>query len=227
MAGSEAIDSKENVSGNAVVGVSFYNPKDSFNPDAIYVYFKEPVDVSLGTQLTTVDGRYIGSFGPTDKSELVEKWRILNLTLKKDGRPVNRGFLAPYGVSEEIAMLVTDGSGQAYPLRWGSPCGLNSIRIQINAEGADAYYVKYYEETQEQKQKQKLEACTPASSESSFKFDHNCDVSLLDLSKMDVFQIIRKRGATYEKPISIKIIVPDTLAEIESHPGCPIAPEPL
>jgi hypothetical protein len=234
MAGREAIDSKENVSGNAVVGVSFFNPDDSFNPDAIYVYFEKPVDSSLRTQLTTVDGRYIGSFEPPNNSEPAEGWRILTLTvtegseprtMKEDSEavPVNRRFLAAYDVSEALAMLVSDTDNRIYPLRWGSPCALNSIRIRVNAEGADAYYVKYDKDAK----KQKLEPCKPVSSGSSFKFDHNCDVSLLDISKMDVFQVIRKRGATYEKPIPIKIEVPDTLAEIQSHPNCPIAPKLL
>ena len=69
MEGSQAIDSKENVSGNAVVGVSFYKSGDGFNPDAIYVYFEERISKILGTQLTTVDGRYIGSFKPPKASE--------------------------------------------------------------------------------------------------------------------------------------------------------------
>ena len=215
MTGTEAIDPKETISGNAVVGISFYREDDRFNPDNVYVYFTAPVGETLGTQLTTVDGRYVASFEPTKTPGPVEHWRKLNLTVK-DGGSVNQRFLAGYDSSDEVAMLVSDEDGHAYPVRWGSACPLDSIRIRINAEGADAYFVQYDVATK----KQKLAKCTPASSGSSFKYDHNCDVRLVDISKMKEFQIIRKRGATYEKPIPVAINVPTTLQDIQSSAKC-------
>ena len=106
----------------------------------------------------------------------------------------------------EIAILVTDSGNpkKLFPVRWGNACATGHVRIRVNAEGADAYVVSFKE-----KPKGALARCIAASDKSQFKFDYNCDMRLEDMQKLKVLQVIRKRVATYEKPIPISLVAFD------------------
>lgn len=222
MDGFENVDPKERISGAATVGINYFKNGDEFNPNAIFVYFADTPVSQLTTQLTTVDGRYIAEFttaGITveDGAILEGHWRHLKLNLE-DQVPLNTDFLKRnYNQDSEIAMLVSDGGNKAFPVRWGSPCATDYVRIRVNTEGADAYVVSFEDRD---KEKGKLVRCDPASAKSQFKFDHFCDMHLQDIDNLDNVQIIRKRGATYEKAISVNISVPPNKDLANSSDQC-------
>ena len=207
MLGEETIDPKERISGNAAVGINFVGL--AANDDAsgkkigsVYAYFYDEPVAPLRTQLTTVDGRYFAEFDTSFSGNLKGKWANLRLKLRTD-RPLSTEFLEQnYDRDREIAILVTDSSSpkKFYPVRWGDPCATDLIRIRVNAEGADAYVVSFQD-----KPKGALSRCSEASAKSQFKFDYNCDMRLQDIQKLKTLQVIRKRGATYEKPIPITL----------------------
>jgi len=205
MQGIEQIDSKERISGNAVVGFSMNC--DDFDPSSVHVFTGTGSrTVELTTRLTTVDGRYV--FNATLPKREISGW--YRLDLKKivqpndEVVPLDAEFLKNYS-REQIALLVVDGDGdgRVYPVHCGCEGNLNVIRIQVNAEGADAYYPDLSGD------KPTLKSCNRIQESSNFKFDHSCDVSSADVKKVDdTFPIIRKRGATVAKPVTIKTEIP-------------------
>lgn len=217
MVGDESIDPKERISGHAAVGINFVLPDvdggtrktAKFNINAVYAYFNDEPVAPLQTQITTVDGRYFAEFATSHSSSLKGRWAKLELTLKTK-QPLSTGFLNQnYDRDTEIAILVTDSSKpkKSFPVRWDSPCATDHVRIRVNAEGADAYVVSFKE-----KPKGALARCSEASDKSQFKYDYNCDMRLEDIRKLTVLQVIRKRGASYEKPIPISLAAIDKKA---------------
>jgi len=222
MTGIEKIDSKERISGNAVVGFSFSENCDEFDPRSIHVYTGiGPETVKLTTMLTTVDGRYV--FSATQSEVTIGGWYRLDLKNKmteSGGKvvPLNTAFLAQYR-DEQIAFLVTDSRGRFYPVHCGCQGNLEEIRIQVNAEGADAYYPDLSGD------KPTLKSCNRVQESSNFKFDHFCDVSSADVKKVDdTFPIIRKRGATIAKPVTIKTEIPALNKNQEIYSPCAAEP---
>lgn len=211
MVGDETIDPKERISGDAAVGINFILPGDmggsgekaEFDTAAVYAYFYDEPVAPLTTQLTTVDGRYFAEFDTSYNGSLKGKWANLQLTLRNE-QPLSTDFLKEnYDPGQEIAILVTDSGNpkKSFPVRWGTNCATDDIRIRVNAEGADAYVVSF-----KGKPKGSLTRCVAASEKSQFKFDYNCDMRLEDMQRLKVLQVIRKRGATYEKPIPISLV---------------------
>jgi hypothetical protein len=203
MRGIEKIDSKERISGNAVVG--FSKNCDDFDPSSVHVFTGTgSKTVELTTRLTTVDGRYI--FNATLPKTKISGWYRLDLKkeITESGDEVarlNTTFLDDYR-DEQIALLVVDGDGRVYPVHCSCQSNLEAIRIQVNAEGADAYYPQLVEN------KRALKACTRVQKSSNFKFDHYCDLKFEDIDKVETFPIIRKRGATIANRITIKTEIP-------------------
>jgi len=213
MEGPEKIDAKERISGNAVVGLKFQEVCDPFDPEDIHVYLGRPAThsstmVELTTQLTTVDGRYV--FGAKKRDVTPDNgWHRLDLRKKpreqdEDGS-LDKKFLEKYK-GEQWAILVSDETGRVYPVRCGCPNELKKIRIQVNAEGADAYFPQLLDG------KRKLAPCTRVERGSNFKFDHYCDLELQDINGVEKFPIIRKRGATFDKRIDIQTLIPEELS---------------
>lgn len=214
MEGEEVLDPKERISGDAAVGINFITPgkrggggkKSGLQLDAVYAYFYDAPHGILQTTLTTVDGRYFAEFETSYSGIRKDDWAKLTLT-RKDGQPLNTDFLEQnYDKDREIAILVTDSStpAKSFPVRWGEPCATDEVRIRVNAEGADAYVVRFVEKAGG-KRKGALARCTEASEKSRFKFDYNCDMQLADMLELETLQVIRKRGSTYEKPIPIAL----------------------
>jgi hypothetical protein len=214
MKGEETLDPKERISGDAAVGINFILPgngggsgkKSKLELDAVYAYFYDEPHGVLQTTLTTVDGRYFAEFETSDSGIRKDDWAKLTLT-RKDGQPLNTEFLEQnYDKDREIAILVTDSStpAKSFPVRWGEPCATDEVRIRVNAEGADAYVVRFVENSGG-KRKGALARCSEASDKSRFKFDYNCDMRIEDMQDLKALQVIRKRGSTYEKPIPIAL----------------------
>lgn len=214
MEGEETLDPKERISGDAAVGINFILPgngggsgkKSGLQLDAVYAYFYDEPHGVLQTTLTTVDGRYFAEFETSYSGNLKNDWAKLTLT-RKDGQPLNTDFLERnYDKDREIAILVTDSSkpAKSFPVRWGEPCATDKVRIRVNAEGADAYVVRFVEKPGGNR-KGTLARCAEASDKSQFKFDYNCDMQLADIAELETLQVIRKRGSTYEKPIPIAL----------------------
>lgn len=219
MEGEETLDPKERISGDAAVGISFVVPdhqggsgkKPEFDIGVVYAYFYEKPLGLLQTTLTTVDGRYFAEFETSASSIRKDNWAELTLKLK-GGKPLSKRFLEDnYDRDREIAILVTDSGDpdkdiakKSFPVRWGRPCATDEIRIRVNAEGADAYVVRFLEESNG-KRKGALARCDEASDKSRFKFDYNCDMRIEDMQELKALQVIRKRGSTYEKPIPIAL----------------------
>jgi hypothetical protein len=231
MKGTEIIDPKERISGGALVGINFLDTKTKFDPNAVFVSFDiEPCGV-IKTQLTTVDGRYIftAQNGPENRPNLTIKPVKVDLEHTdrddKDGRPLNAKFLDDnynkLREDREIAVLVTDEKDRAFPVRWGPGGSTSTLRIRVNAEGADAYFITYENKNDGEDDKPHLEKCDEASENSQFKFDHICDMRWQDVEdivkKGGEVQIIRKRGATYESPIPIKVAIPESGPESGSE----------
>jgi len=215
--GKQTIDAKEIISGGAVVGINFLKENDELDPSAVYVYFNTEPNGDLQTSLTTVDGRYVYQAATTlPEGSKQGLWGQLQLTQNK-GKPLNTGFLTKYNESREVAILVTDsGTSQeervSFPVRWGSKCATETVRIRVNAEGADAYFI-----SRKDSDSGKLVRCDKASDSSQFKFDHNCDMRSQDvkfLAQLGNLQIIRKRGATYDDAIPINIAASDMEAAL-------------
>lgn len=214
MEGEETLDPKERISGDAAVGINFILPgggsgsgkNSELELDAVYAYFYDEPHGVLQTTLTTVDGRYFAEFETSYSGIRKDDWAKLTLT-RKDGQPLNTDFLEQnYDKDREIAILVTDSStpAKSFPVRWGEPCATDEVRIRVNAEGADAYVVRFVENPGG-KPKGALARCDEASDKSQFKFDYNCDMQLTDMLQLETLQVIRKRGSTYEKPIPIEL----------------------
>jgi hypothetical protein len=202
---------------------------DEFDPESIYVYFGVKPKNPITTKLTTVDGRYFFSAETNETPPIPEKgWR--QLTLKKvvlknkvddEPIPINAPFLEKnYNKDgedrdKEIALLVSEkrddaeGEIRLFPARWGGKQEETGyLRIRVNAEGADAYYIRLEDGN---KDKGKLLPCDKASEKSQFKYDHICDMYWRDvqtLAENGLIQIIRKRGATFETPITFSIAAP-------------------
>lgn len=212
MLGEEYLDPKERVSGDAAVGISYLVPDgqggagEEADIGVVYAYFYDKPYGDLQTTLTTVDGRYFAEFETSASRIRKDAWAELTLKLK-DGKPLSTDFLEDrYDRDREIAILVTDSStpAKSFPVRWGEPCATDTIRIRVNAEGADAYVVRFVKQGDE-KPKGALARCDEASGKPQFKFDHNCDMRVEDMQQLEELQVIRKRGSTYEKPISIAL----------------------
>jgi len=215
MNGTEQIDPKERISGGALVGMNFLDTDKTFNPNDVFVSFDVEPCGHIKTQLTTVDGRYVftAQIGPdAERPPLTVEpvWLDLNHEdeVNNEVRPLRAKFLDDnYNQQKqdrEIAVLVTDQNNRAFPVRWGSEGSTDMLRIRVNAEGADAYFVRLDDED-----KPHLVKCEEASKNSQFKFDHICDMSWQDVQKIaqkSKIQIIRKRGATYESPIEINVL---------------------
>ncbi len=219
MVGTESIDPNERISGQATIGINFFKEGDQFDPDAVWVYFEERPTGALKTQVTTVDGRYVFSASATPPSspDLSGRWRRLQLSQEDGKKPLSTGFLRKnYDEDSEIAILVTDGANKAFPVRWGTGCATDYVRIRVNAEGANAYFVSF----DNNEGKAEIRQCTKASSKTQFKFDHNCDMRLQDIEKLANLKIIRKRGATYEKPIPINISAPPDAPTANASRDC-------
>ena len=219
MEGQETLDPKERISGDAAVGISFVVPDDQggtgkkpkLDIGVVYAYFYEKPLGVLQTTMTTVDGRYFAEFETSASSIRKNAWAELTLKLK-GGKPMSKSFLEDnYDRDREIAILVTDSGDpdnriakKSFPVRWGRPCATDEIRIRVNAEGADAYVVRFLENSNG-KPKGALARCDEASEKSRFKFDYNCDMRIEDMQQLKALQVIRKRGSTYEKPIPIAL----------------------
>lgn len=219
MEGEEVLDPKERISGDAAVGISFLVPdkggdsrkKPDLDIGVVYAYFYDKPIGALQTTLTTVDGRYFAEFETSASRIGKDDWAELTLRLKS-GKPLSKGFLEDnYDRDREIAILVTDSGDpdndiakKSFPVRWGRPCATDEIRIRVNAEGADAYVVRFIENSNG-KRKGALARCDEASDKSQFKFDYNCDMRIEDMQQLKALQVIRKRGSTYEKPIPIAL----------------------
>jgi hypothetical protein len=238
MSGIEVIDPNEMVSGGAVVGINFHAKEDVFDLNAVYVYFTDEPSEFIKAQLTTVDGRYVFEADPTHPTEnLKGQWRRLSLKHRfeengsKVERPLNAAFLnenynkengnkdGDEDLDREIAILVTDSNHRAFPVRWGVKCETEIIRIRVNAEGADAYFIKLddRDDRNDDEPDATLVECDEASEKSLFKFDHNCDMRWQDVQYLaqnsatkGEIQIIRKRGATYDESIPVKIGTPES-----------------
>lgn len=220
MTGVEKIDSKERISGNAVVGFSFTENCNEFDPSSVYVYTGTGSEtVELTTRLATVDGRYV--FNATKKGITPNGW--YRLDLKKvvqpndEVVPLDAEFLKNYP-GKKTAILVVDGGvdgvAQVYPVHCGCQGDLQKIRIQVNAEGADAYYPDLSGD------KPTLKSCSRVQDDSSFKFDYYCDVNAADVREVvDIYPIIRKRGATIAKPVTIKSEIPVNGPTCKAEPG--------
>ena len=213
--GIETIDPKERISGDATVGVNYLHKRkdDSEEEEDIFqnvwAYFEKKPTGNLKTQVTTVDGRYLfrGTTPTKALPNLKGKWGMLSLE-RTDNKPLSVAFLkGKYDRRSDIAVLVTDHENYAFPVSWGKDKS-DAIRIHVNAEGADAYFIRYGP----CKNEAELRKCATASEDSQFKFDHNCDMRVEDIGKLmkvnSEVQIIRKRGATFDKSITVKISVP-------------------
>jgi len=226
MQGIEQIDPNERISGDAVVGVNFINGEIEFDPNDVLVYFDVMPVGPITTKLTTVDGRYL--FSATSKEKpVVPETKIGHLVLEKkdpenpeNAIPLDAAFLTENynknSEDREIALLVKDEENRIFPARWGypkekqwDPEETTLVRIRVNAEGADAYFIRF-----DENDKGKLVPCDKASQSSQFKYDHNCDMRWQDMKEIaneGTLQIIRKRGATFETsiPVNIAIACPD------------------
>lgn len=223
MTGIEIIDPNEPISGGDVVGVSLIKNKAAYDKndieydlEAVFVHFTNIPSGPLQATLTTVDGRY--NFTATPKcphANMTEstKWVHLELEEEKKGS-LNAGFLKRYFSNSDlggIAILVTDDLGTIYPVLWGNPDESEDLdlEVRVNAEGADAFYIRYTDK--DGKETARQIQCEEASKRSGFKFDQYCrmaweDAKRLGRTNKDGVPIIRKRGATYEPSIFVKIM---------------------
>ena len=193
----EFLDQEERISGGSAVGVVFYEPTDSVQLDAAYVYISEPITAGLEMHLATVDGRYLATFDYVPSSP-ISGWVRLNLSLSKPG------FLDKYELSEVALLMTNSDTGVAYPVRWGEQSQGGFVRVYVNTEGAKSYFASYDEE----KKRWTARNCTTASQRSSFKFDRICDVPISDVDDNSQIEIIRKRGAGFGTPIRITVSLP-------------------
>ena len=216
MHGIEQMDSKERISGNAVVGFSYKDGcGESFDPNGFRVRLsvmdaESPENLTLTVQVTTVDGRYV--FG-AEKHNVVpdNSWRDLELKKKIENTTdtkdeyvsLDTEFLNNYD-DEQRAIVVSDEHGRVYPVDCGCEKRSQKIRIKVNAEGADAYFPKIVEDD-----KRKLVPCTRVEQGSTFKFDHYCDIGEHDMRNVENYPILRKRGATFDNPIDVRTVLPD------------------
>lgn len=199
----EFLDKQERISGGAAVGVAFYDSKDSVNLDDLYAYFSEPVDTLLEMQLVSVDGRYVATFDYVPK-EPISGWRPITLSLS------NPDFLTDYGLNEVALLLTNADSGTAYPVRWGTGSETDVVRVYVNTEGAKSYFVMWEPDPSDPKKKKgrwKTRSCTMASTRSSFKFDRICDVPYADVLANNEIVIMRKRGADFGTPLTVKVLL--------------------
>ena len=195
----EFLDSEERISGGAIVGALFYDPADKLRLDAAYVYFSEAVSEKLEMQLATVDGRYLVTFDYMPTAP-VAGWVRLNLSLS------NPEFLSQYDLSEIALLLANAETGVAYPIRWGKRAQASFVRVYINTEGANSYFVTF----DTAKNRFSTRSCTKASTRSSFKFDRLCDVPVGDVLANNEIEIIRKRGAGFGTPIRVSVLLSES-----------------
>jgi len=224
MTGIEIIDPNEPISGGDVVGVSLIKNKAAYDKndieydlEAVFVHFTNIPSGPLQATLTTVDGRY--NFTATPKcphANMTEstKWVHLELEEEKKGS-LNAGFLKRYFSNSDlggIAILVTDKLGTIYPVLWGNPDESEDLdlEVRVNAEGADAFYIRFEDKDKDKEIGRPIQ-CEEASKRSGFKFDQYCRMAWKDAKKLGRTNdgrvpIIRKRGATYEPSILVKIM---------------------
>ena len=225
MTGKESIDPNEPISGGDVVGVNLIkaaDDKNKYDLEEMYVHFNDtniPYG-SLEVTLTTVDGRYnfIAERCLPPNMPKSTEWARLALKNEKN-ESLHAGFLKRYFSDEDlggVAVLVTDKNGTKFPVLWGKPPPGKpkdlDLEIRVNAEGADAFYIRYTNEDGEETARQIQ--CEEASKRSGFKFDQYCRMAWEDAKKLGNqpdnkdnkgVPIIRKRGATYEPSIFVKI----------------------
>lgn len=221
-------DPDERISGNAVVGATFIDGSARADVNAFYVYFSRPPTLPFEIQLATVDGRYLASYtgaswvqstpspqnggpaclppvgGPSGKWREPTAdtcagspfcgWVQLKLELGDDDQP-------PTVELNELAALVRDSSDQTYVTSWGACREQNTVRLYVNSEDTQAYFLTKDDSTRD---------CAIASSRSGFKFDRVCDVSIEDIIDDKVY-VMRKRGAGFSEPIEINVIAPEIL----------------
>lgn len=191
----EFLDRQERISGGAAVGVSFFSAGDQVRADEAFTFFSQPVSSRLEMQLATVDGRYLATFD-YDPPEPLFGWVRLNLDLSRPD------FLSKYE-PHEIALLLTDAdTGSAYPVRWGKAEEAEFVRVHVNTEGANSYFVTY----DEVRKRFSTRNCQKASARSSFKFDRICDLPVTDVLENNDVSIMRKRGADFGTPIDVTIV---------------------
>ena len=198
------IDPEERVSGSATLGVAFVDPQsDPKSPvplDAVYALLSRPPKAALEVQLATVDGRYVATFASKPDDATVG-WVMLGLVLPAEHMKLLSGYSL-----DEIALLVTNGkTGAVYPVRWGRPQTTNVVRVYINAEGANAFFVTGGA-------RRKIMTCAQASDRSSFKFDRICDIPADDVRADNQVQIMRKHGADFSTPLNVEIVYPPATA---------------
>ena len=217
MTGIEIIDPNEPISGEGVVGVTLNKNKNEYDLKSVYVYFTNIPSGPLQATLTTVDGRY--NFSATPKCPhqgMAESTKWAHLDLKKENtEPLAVGFLERYFSDEDlggIAILVTDDLGTIYPVLWGKPEMSEDLdlEVRVNAEGADAFYIRFEDKDKDKEIGRPIQ-CEEASKRSGFKFDQYCRMAWKDAKKLGRTNdgrvpIIRKRGATYEPSILVKIM---------------------
>lgn len=211
--GTEKIDSKERISGNAVVGFSYSAHCDVFDPRNLHVYVGPfagaPGELNLTTQVTTVDGRYV--FRASPENVAPSGWYRLVLEKTRDEKgstDLDTDFLANYRNTARALVVSLDADNldtvRLFPVHCGCYGDLKNIQLQVNAEGADAYYPDYDTE----KQRRSMQPCDRVQGGSSFKFDHLCSLDSDDFAGVTEFPIIRKNGATIDDPIKFLPTLP-------------------
>jgi hypothetical protein len=193
---SEFVDPKERISGGAVVGAVYLDDGAAIDLDAVYAHFPVEFEAPVEAQISTVDGRYLAEL-ISDGAISASGWQRLELSTRQ------HGFLDAYG-PEQVAILIIDAdTGAVIPARWGAPGSTEYVRFQLNAEGANAYFV-FYDENDDARPMR----CAGAPGTSSFKFDQVCDVPTEQIRDDRGFvNVKRKRGIDWGRPIEINVAV--------------------
>ena len=132
------VDPDERISGGAQVGAAFESAPGNPQLERLFVFFERSPILPLNVRLTSVDGRFLaefpeGNWRPNESSSssgCATRWQTSQCKAGGDrlcgwvelqlGDKV-RSHLATRN-QDEVAPLVVDGSGIAYPARWGA-CG--------------------------------------------------------------------------------------------------------
>ena len=124
MEGTDLIDSKERISGNAVVGFSYIEGCKKFDTDRFRVHLSAQVadpseKQNFTVQVTTVDGRYV--FG-AEKHDVIldDEWHTLSFINRIKNRQDNQvenisldtAFLNSYD-KKQLAIVVSDEAGRS------------------------------------------------------------------------------------------------------------------
>lgn len=207
------VDPDERISGGAQVGAAFESAPGNPQLERLFVFFERSPILPLNVRLTSVDGRFLaefpeGNWRPNESSSssgCATRWQTSQCKAGGDrlcgwvelqlGDKV-RSHLATRN-QDEVAPLVVDGSGIAYPARWGACGEPDHVRLYINAEGARAFFVTA-DGTRD---------CAAASATSGFKYDRICKVPIDQVTK-DRIYVLRKRGAGFSDPIEFDIALP-------------------